>query len=190
MKLTNSILIPIISGIVSCSVLITGYLQKNQLQNKLELKQIEVDSLKQVLISYLSSSEGFAVLKFIPLSESSGQLKLFMKGKYPVNDVSISIVELDSLNQKCNSNKNLKPLGVNDLYIGTVYPKTNRNILVIDLKREKEMKMEFIIHQKNGDFIQVIEMKKINNNWLYSTNVIDSSNTIQYKYQDSGFFKR
>ncbi|MNK16398.1 hypothetical protein D3C87_345620 [compost metagenome] len=145
----------------------------------------------------ITGGDGFCEIdiEFYPASNMLGNVVAINHGKYPLHDYNIRICDLEFLADE----KNRPPVRFNpvsgkvegmdiEVSLGTILPeakKTTERALLLG-QRGDLCSYNIFMEGKNGYFIQMLRVLRVNNNWIKATRIIngDTSEILYEKVSD------
>jgi hypothetical protein len=133
------------------------------------LEQSKTD--KDILYS-ITGGDGYCYIEFsITPRGKNIELYLVSKGKFPLYDIGIRIVDITMMKElKSLTSENLKKI---ETYydIKNLHPGTAIRIGIIDKKEYDNRDFNIFFIARNGQWLQETRMRKINNQWTKATRV-------------------
>lgn len=153
----------------------TKKLEVAELKNQIKT----LESQGNLANNLITGGDSFAYVELYPQENNSIDFRIQQKGKYPIYDVSVHIIDkdlLNSLNKKESNNDDFTTFNQSLIFgkdVGNFF--VNGAKLLMNLKlmpNPESRKIEVLIGTRNGSFTESLRFKRINGKWLYAIRVI------------------
>ncbi len=141
---------------------------------------------KEILNS-ITGGDGFCYIAFdITLTGNKIGIYLISKGKYPLYDISVRIVDITKIIElKSLTLENLNEIETK-FSMKNIYPGTAISLGTMDKNEYNEQNFNVFFIARNGQWTQEIRMRSINNDQFTATRVLKGKNKL-YEFITQGF---
>lgn len=144
----------------------------------------EVESKTNEMIGHISGGNSFPYFQIGTISNSTnlGLLMAIHKGEHPLYDVNARIVDLQKF-ERIKQNLTLASIGSTEtnIAVGNLIPSHASIIQQWHIENEPEQSYNIFSTARNGNFTQLLRLKKINGNWISASKVTNRENEILHE---------
>ncbi len=148
-------------------------LQQMKTEQDLRKKSDEIARLSLDAVRSITGGDSYCFILLIPIGEGRFGVGVFHKGKHPLYDVHVRMVNLDRLDEK-RSLLSIESLAYTDtnLDIGTLIPEHVTTRGNVDLAALPKRGFNIFFSARNGDFTQLLRFAIVGDNLTQATRVL------------------
>lgn len=148
--------------------------QTANFEHELRRKSDEISELNKEIMKSVIGGDSFCYLTMSSIDNQNnvGLLTIVHQGEHPIYDVNARIVDLQKMD-KIKDSLSFQTIMQADthLHIGNMIKGTASSFAPFQLGAGMEGDFNIFFSARNGLFVQLLRMKKINNKWISATKV-------------------
>ena len=152
-----------------------------ELMDKLEAKAEET-------IAYISGGDDYPLIQFCQMdSPNAWGFIVVNHGKYPLYEVTVRITDLQQL-ARANDPSSVSSAQLGTIiHIGNMIPSQLYRLFKIDVKDYSELAFNIFFTARNGNFSQLLRLKKINDSWMSAIKIVNKDGNAIREHVDEIF---
>ena len=181
-----------IGVLISATGAIWASIEQSKSESFLREKSDEIANLNKEISKSITGGDSFAYLVPTVLAGSNypESLMILHKGKYPLYDLGMRVVDLDDFEAelaKPKGSSNILSIGVNRS-AGNISPNT-ASFSGISMKEKDYTRLTIQINARNGHFSQSLRIKKVGTEYktALQVNKMDSREVTLFEKIDDGY---